>query len=349
MIRPSALGDVCRSVPVLVSLKRAWPDATVDWLVQDSFVDAITAHPDLHKAVPFPRAEFGRLARHGRFGSILRWLSALKHASYDLVLDCQGLGRSGLFAWATRAPQRIGWRDARELAWLGLTRRVEVPHESHTVDRMIALAEAAGAQPIHDLTLYPPAADRQWADRQPWIADSPLLIVGPTSRWPGKLWPAERFEQAMAAVLKSTPCTVLVVAGPGEGDQCSPVLRLARRHDRVIDLVGDTTIGQLMALVERASLILAHDSALLHMAVGLDRPAIGLYGPTDIARVGPYGRPHDVIQHVTPGDRLDHKNESVGRALMNRITVGEVVEAIESRLADTAAASPSRGSAQTPP
>ena len=80
-----------------------------------------------------------------------------------------------------------------------------------------------------------------------------------------------------------------------------------------------------MALVESSSLVIANDSAALHMAVGFDRPMVALYGPTRVDRVGPYGREADVIQHVTPSDRLDHKDGAAGRALMERIGVEEVV------------------------
>lgn len=349
IVRPSALGDVCRSVPVLVSLKRAHPDARIDWLVQDSFIDAIRGHPDLGEIIAFPRQDFGRLARRGRFWRILRWLNKLREQHYDLVLDCQGLVRSSIFTRATRAPIRIGYRNAPEFAWLGYTGRPVVSLELHTVDRMLALVTAAGIEPIDDMRLYSHADDRAWLDRHDQLAGAPVIVVGPTSRWAGKLWPADRFKRVVSALLQSTNHTIAIVGSPDERDQCSPLLRLATRSDRVVDLVGTTSIGQLMALVERAALVLAHDSALLHMAVGFARPAIGLYGPTEIARVGPYHRDHDVIQHVTPGDLLDHKNESIGRGLMNRITVAEVVKAAEARLGDPPGPAATPSCAQTPP
>jgi heptosyltransferase-1 len=99
----------------------------------------------------------------------------------------------------------------------------------------------------------------------------------------------------------------------------------------VTDRVGSTSISALMALISRAALVVANDSAAVHMAVGFDRPTVALYGPTDVARVGPYGREADVIQHREPGDTLDHKDDA-NAAMMARIGLEEVLNACRVRL-----------------
>ena len=153
IIRPSALGDVCRTVPVLVSLKRRWPRARVDWVVQDSFTAAIDCHPDLGRIVPFPRAQFDPWWRSPTaFAALMRWMGSLRRERYDLVLDCQGLLRSGIFARVTGAVRRIGYANAEELGWIGLNERVDAPMTEHTVDRMLRLAgEATGFEPVKSL------------------------------------------------------------------------------------------------------------------------------------------------------------------------------------------------------
>lgn len=326
IIRPSALGDVCRSVPVLAALRAAFPAATIDWLVQDSFVDAISAHPALSEAIPFPRKHFANWWSPAVGRELLAWLRSLRVRHYDAVVDCQGLARSGLFAWATRAPRRIGFADARELGWIGLTDRVRVPAAFHAVDRMMALVEPLGVDSgARDMRLYTPPADRDAAAREPFIGDR-YAVLAPTSRWPGKLWPPERFAHVAQGLLDRRRAEAVVIVGASsEREQCAPVLSLAARDGRVIDLVGKTSIGRLMAVIERASLVIASDSAALHMAVGFDRPLIGLYGPTRVDLVGPYGRADAVLQHTRPGDRLDHKNAIAGRGMMERITTEEVL------------------------
>ncbi|MFU8829669.1 MAG: glycosyltransferase family 9 protein, partial [Phycisphaerales bacterium] len=149
IIRPSALGDVCRSVPVLTSLRKALPEARIDWLVQAEFIDAVRAHPALNHAIPFARKEMaiGRLHRRQARSSLSGLIHTLREPEYDLVIDCQGLARSGLFARLTGARTRIGHADARELAWLHYTRRVPPGNSPHTVDRMLDLIRALDIQP----------------------------------------------------------------------------------------------------------------------------------------------------------------------------------------------------------
>ncbi len=259
-------------------------------------------------------------------------LGALRRTGYDLALDCQGLARSGLFAWATRAPVRVGFADAREGAWLGVNRRVRTA-QRHTVDRMLALVEAVGVEPVRDMRLHSPpglALPEQLTERR-------YAVVAPTSRWPGKRWPAERFAQLVERLLaEGLVERVAVVGGAGERAQCAPLLDLAQEEQRVVDLVGATDVGQLLKLIERSALVVANDSAALHIAVGFDRPIVGLFGPTRVERVGPYGREQDVLQRLEPNDRFDHKNAAAGARMMARISVDEAFEAAAQRLATAA-------------
>jgi len=331
LIRPSALGDVCRTVPVLVSLKRAYPDARIDWLVQDTFAAAIAHHPDLHRPILFPRSALRRWWTPAGAARALAFLRSLGQASdearpYDMVIDCQGLFRSALFARATRARRRIGYANAQELGWLFYNVRKHVPRSLHTVDRMLALAELAGAQPIPDMRLYPPPDQQAAIAADPDLAGKRYVVLAPTTRWPGKRWPIDRFRALADALLADASLgvdAIVVVGAPGERLQCAPLIDPA--PPGIIDRVGRTSVGGLMALIERAALVVASDSAALHIAVGLDRPAIGLFGPTDLTRVGPYRRPDAAIQHITPTDTLNHKDEPTGRALMDRITTPEVL------------------------
>jgi len=334
LIRPSALGDVCRSVPVLVSLARALPEARVDWLVRDDFAPAIAAHPDLGEAIPFPRRRFAAWWRRpGVARELLGWLGDLRRRRYDLVLDAQGLGRSGLFALATGAPERHGYADASELGWMGLNRRHRISRDLHAVDRMLALTRASGAPPIPDLRLYVSSEDRAGTDARLRGVDR-VGVIAPTSRWPGKRWPADRFAQVSETLVSEGLLDrVAIVGAASERAQVRPLLDLGARDDRIIDLVGRTSVGTLMATIADAALVIANDSAALHMGVGFGRPLVGLFGPTRIDRVGPYGREADVIQRISPGERLEHKDEAGGRALMERIGVSDVLERAEASLA----------------
>lgn len=333
IVRPSALGDVCRTVPVAAALRRAYPNTEIDWIVQDSFVEAVVAHPAVRRVIPFPRRRFAAWWKPRVARELLGWLSALRRERYDLVLDCQGLARSGIFARWSGAPERIGYSQAAEGSWLALTRRVDAPLELHAVDRMMKLAIAAGTDDTAAMQLYvPPGAPDRIAsalgDRADLLQDG-YAVVAPTSRWPGKLWPSDRY----AAAIERLNMPVVLVGAEHERAQCAPLLELSRRRRHVVDLIGSTSIGSLMALVSRASLVIGSDSACIHMAVGFDRPLVALYGPTDASRVGPYKRERSVVQRLEPGDQFDHKDEPRGRAMMERITVDDVVQKAAEELA----------------
>jgi lipopolysaccharide heptosyltransferase I len=329
IVRPSALGDVCRTVPVLASLKRAWPDTRVDWLVQEGFAEAVQAHPNLGQVVAFPRRGLGKWYTPRGAALARDLVRQLRTGRYDLVLDCQGLARSGLLTRATGAPHRLGHADARELAWMGYTQRVQPRGALHTVDRMLTLVEALGIPVVRDMQLHPAPRDLAQVDADDRLRGRRFAVVAPTSRWPGKRWPADRFALIATALLANAYERVVIVGSAAERDQCGPLLELAARESRVVDLVGATSVGGLLAVIARSALVIANDSAALHMAVGLDKPLVALYGPTDVAKVGPYRRERDVIQHANPGERLDHKDELAGRAMMERITVDEVLARVQ--------------------
>lgn len=331
LIRPSALGDVCRTASVLASLRRAFPSARIDWLVRDLFVDAVRAHPALTGVVAFPRDGLAGWWKPGGIAPALRWLRRLAEPRYDLVLDCQGLARSGIFTRATRAPRRLGDRAAAEFASLAYTQRVRTDPATHVVDRALEIARAAGAEPVPDARLFVP---RDVLAPDPGLAGARYAVFAPTSIWAGKCWPADRFAALADRILSAGIVDrVAVVGAERERDAAAPITRRAGADPRILDLVGRTTIAELMRLIESASLVAANDSAATHMAVGFARPLVALLGPTDAALAGPYHRLDAVVQRVTEDDRLTRracKDAGYGASLMRRITIDDAfAKAIE--------------------
>jgi lipopolysaccharide heptosyltransferase I len=336
IVRPSALGDVCRSVPLLVTLRRAYPDAIIDWLVQDEYAPAIRAHPDLDEVVPFPRARFARWWRDPRVArEMIHWFGGLRRRGYDLVVDCQGLGRSGLITWSTRAPRRVGHRDARELAWLGYNVRHPPATQRHTVARMMSLLTAEGLEPVWDMRLHVDRDDESWWHhrREELGVGDPYAVLAPTGRWESKRWPADRWSAIARPLRERGFAAILIVGSPSERRQVSPIVRAARDAG-VLDLTGGATIGRTMAVIAGSALVIANDSAPLHMAVGFDRPCVGLFGPTDPEVVGPFGMPLAVVRRVEPGDgpAVRYRSRRLGAALMERISPQDVVERVDAIL-----------------
>ncbi len=326
LIRPSALGDVCRTVPALVSLRRALPKAHIDWLVQDTFVDAICHHPDLSGVMPFQRRGL-RWIPLARGQSIYRFAHQLRAARYDMVIDLQGLARSGLFTRLTGAKHRIGFANAREFGWLGYNERHRVDTGLHAVDRMLALIEAAGYPAVRDMRLHLGQTEREWARQrldEYGLGDQPYTCIAPTARWMCKCWPAERFAETARRLLDEgiVRPPIIVLASPAERTHIQPLL--ATMGDRAV--APETTVGQMMALIAGARLVVCNDSAPLHIAVGFDRPIVTIFGPTDPALVGPYGREESVVQppEAKPMGPRAYRQQRDDQSLISRVTTDAV-------------------------
>ncbi len=312
LVRPSALGDVARTVPALVSLRRAYPKAVIDWLVNRPFADAIRRHPDLNNIIPFHR---------DRWTATLRLLRRLRANEYDLVVDLQGLARSGLFAVASRAPHRLGYANAREGAAWTYNHKHRIDRNTHAVDRMLGLLQAHGLTPVHDLTLH--------TDGQPPLVEPPYTALAPTAQWLCKCWPIERYIE----IAQRIPGQIVILSAPHERKQVQPL----------IDALGDraacpaTNVMQLMTLVQHSKLVVCNDSAAAHLAVGFNRPLACVFGPTDPMLVGPYRRPETVAQPqtITPDEMRRYRKQKDDQSIIARVTVEQVWQIVEQQTASS--------------
>jgi len=338
LVRPSALGDVCRTVPLLTSLRKAFPDATIDWLVQDSFAAAVEAHPDLDQVVAFPRREFSAIWKPSVAMKALRWIDGIRRARYDIVIDAQGLGRSGLITRLSGARRRVGFADARECGWLGYNARVR-SESIHTVDRMLDLLSAIDVEPLIDMRLHLREADRTWwsARRDALAPAVPYVVVAPASRWPGKCWPAPHWQVLIKRLVERGVEHVVAIGAANEQAAVRAALPGDRLDATVSELTGQTSIGQTMAIIAGASLVVASDSAPLHMAVGFNRPIVGLYGATNPDKVGPYAVADGVVRpSAVSSDEVaavHFKDARRAAALMAAIPPDEVVATVDRVLA----------------
>src|SRR5271168_2647498 len=136
LLKPSALGDIIHSLPVLTALRHRFPSAHIAWIVNRAYEPLLLGHPDLDETIPFDRGA----TRSGWWTaarSWLRFLRELRQRRFDLVVDLQGLLRTGLMTQATGAPRRLGLSSAREGATWFYSDVIAVsqPHEMHAVDR----------------------------------------------------------------------------------------------------------------------------------------------------------------------------------------------------------------------
>jgi lipopolysaccharide heptosyltransferase I len=289
VIKPSALGDIVHSLPVLTALRRRYPTAHIAWVVNRNYEGLLHGHPDLDAVLPFDRgaSHSGLLAAASSYG---RFFHRLRQEGFDLVLDLQGLFRSGLMAAASGARRRVGLSSAREGATWFYTDVVPVAdfHALHAVDRCWLVAEAMGAGDGPKCFRLPlPAAERDWAAAYLGDCPRPWLAVGVGARWMTKRWPTAHFAALVRRAQAEVGGTALFVGGRDE----TPLARhTAQRLDGAVrDLTGQTTLPQLAALLARVDVMIANDTGPLHLAAALGRPVVAPYTCTRAALNGPYG------------------------------------------------------------
>lgn len=343
IVRPSALGDVCRTVPLLWSLRAAYPQATIDWVVEDRWTAVLSSHPALNEAIPFPKRSLRSFWRSPSVArTAIEWFCALRRRRYDLVIDAQGLARSGLMSLATGAQVRVAHRNAGEFSWIAANVRVGPSSTVHVVDGMLRLVEAVGVAPVAKMNLVCGQADATWWQNQQQARGiaRPYLVVASTNLWAGKRWIASRWHELLVSIAPDLTAhgirDIVWIGGPSEVEQVAAnrprdgMIAPLRSHD----LSGATTVGEIMAVVRDAALVVALDSAPAHLAVGFQVPLVALYGATSLESDGPYGQ-SEWCAHGGRGEKLkkhDYRDVDRGSELMARITVDDVATLIRKRL-----------------
>jgi heptosyltransferase-1 len=289
IIKPSALGDIAHSLPVLSALRQRFPAAHISWIINRVYAPILEEHPDLNEVIPFDRGAVRKNWLHGSL-DFASFLHRLRNEHFDLVIDLQGLFRTGVMAFATRAPVRIGLTSAREGASLGYTHRVDDRTQvQHAVDRYWRVIESLGDAPATK-SFYVPVQDdaRTWAKMLLQALPRPWLAVGVGSRWLTKRWPPGHFAALATRAQVRFGGTVIFVGTPDEAQLSEQAASFI--HGPKLQLTGTTTLPQLVALLAATDVMLANDTGPLHLAVALGRPVVAPYTCTLIERTGPYAQ-----------------------------------------------------------
>jgi lipopolysaccharide heptosyltransferase II len=297
LVKPSALGDIVHSLPVLHALRHRYPRVHITWIVNRSYEPLLQGHPDLDATLAVDRDAFRPGLLKG-LATVAGFLQDIRRQHFDLVVDLQGLLRTGLMMLVSGAERKVGLCSAREGAsWfytdlLGPPPRATNPAgaikaDFHAVDRYWQVAEALGVGHLPKRFLIPiPDADQQWAALRlgPWPRPWMMMNVG--TRWETKRWPAAFFADLAQRALRRYGGTVVLVGGSDEVSLAKGVTS-ALPHQS-FDLTGKTSLPQLAAILSQADVVVSNDSGPLHLAVALGRPVVAPFTCTSPLRTGPY-------------------------------------------------------------
>ncbi len=342
VVKPSSLGDVIHTFFVPYLIRQRYPEAEIGWIVNDSLQSLVTLNPHVNTIIPFRRRQWGSIRGVGGFFSFLR---ELRRAPWDVVIDFQGLLRSGLCARAAAGKKGKVWgfADAREGAGMFYSHSVAVPKQKvHAVERNLFLLNTVldSEFPAPYVPEIPIPEDLRRAVRE-MIAigdEEQLLCIAPLSRWTTKNWPAACYVETARQVLLRHPNVHVALIGSADdaslGDLMASEMATAG-PGRIWNLCGRTPdLGCLTALLKRANVLLTNDSGPMHLAALVGTPMVAIFGPTSPAKTGPYTRAARILQDTTLEcvPCFQRKCKLGDHRCMGNVTVETVVAAVSDKL-----------------
>ncbi|KPJ62785.1 MAG: hypothetical protein AMS15_02810 [Planctomycetes bacterium DG_23] len=299
IVKPSSIGDVIHSLPVLTELRANFPESHIGWLVARKALDIIQDNPYLNEVFIFERDRWRRLKDWpGACVGLVRLLWNIRHQRFDVAIDLQGLLRSGLLSWLSGAKVRAGFAAGREMSHIFYTHRINPEKNQHIVEQYLTLLRSLGveAQPPEFKIVIPEKARlrvRKLIEEAKTEGGAILTVVAPGSSWPTKRWKPMKYALLAQALTAQYNARVALVGSASE----IPLTREVERQAglKMMNLAGRLSLKELAALLEMADVCIAGDTASLHLAVALGTPIVGIFGPTNPAYTGPFGQMHRVV------------------------------------------------------
>lgn len=282
------MGDVIHALPVASAIHRAWPLTRITWILDPRWSELLEANPAIAKIHPFPRQSF-----RGPSGLIraLRWYRGLRELKVDTVVDLQCLLRSGLMAYYSGARVVVGLGDAREGAVFFYSSLVPVRKDEHAVNRYLRVLPALGIPIPEALDWGIPRGLRPRAV----TTNDPYIVLHPFSRGEGKSLNSDAIGAFIQAFQEKSALPIVLAGAQKSLPDFGP---------GVIDLLGKTSLTELIGLMRGASYVVSVDSGPMHLAAALGVPLLSIHTWSDPRLVGPFSK----NSHIWQGGQILEQN-----------------------------------------
>jgi len=287
IIRLSAIGDVIMATPLIPTLKAAYPEARLAWLTEDTNAGLLQNNPRLDKLILWPRRRWRQLRKERRYGQLWHEFRALlrelRQERFDLVLDTQGLLKSGVWAFLSGGRTRIGL-GSREGSQFLMSRTI-VRNSGNADDLRISneylkLARELGLNPARfDMDIV--ASEQEHAKARTLLKDlgveGRFAVVCPFTTRPQKHWFNERWSELSLRLAAEQGFPVVMLGGPGNQPEAQAI---TDHSPNLVNLVGQTSLGLCAAIIQQAGLLIGVDTGLTHLGIAMRTPTVAIFGST---------------------------------------------------------------------
>lgn len=345
LLRLSALGDVTHVLPLVETLRGAWPGVALTWLIGKAEARLLDGLPGVDLVVYDKSSGLRGMREVGR--ELRARLGAAQR--FDALLQMQVAGRANLLSAFVPARRRVGYDRARSKDLHGLFVNERIPDRPgiHVLDAIGSFCEPLGLRQQQVVWRMPVPDDaHQWARAQ-WDEDGrPVLMISPCSSHTRRNWHAERYA-ALADHAAAAGWRIVLCGGRSALERDTADAIVAAMRAPALDLVGRDTLKQLPALLARAQLLVTPDSGPMHIANAMGTAVLGLHAASNPGRSGPYSdrrfcvdRYDDAARRYLgkPADALAWGTKIEFDGVMDLVTVDDAIAAFERRRAELAAA-----------
>jgi ADP-heptose:LPS heptosyltransferase len=302
IVRLGAIGDIVHALPLASALRARYPEARIDWVVDERYAELLDLVPIIDRRIVLSTKSLPPIRR------IVALYGKLVRESYDVAIDVQGLLKSAVVARLSRARRVLGFpvphlREAAARFFYSETHRPGISgHVIEALDAVRATAEPAGGRPF--------------------------AVLNPGASWPNKRWPPERFGAVGQWLDRELGLRSVVTWGVGERALAAAVVA---ESDGTAEMAPATSIADLTAIVREAELVISGDTGPAHLAAALGTPVVGLYGPTDISRNGPWLKPDFSVSRFAACGCHYRRRCRIRQWCLGDIRVADVTDAIGRR------------------
>ena len=344
IVKMSAIGDVIHTLPALNALRAHFPNAHITWLVEEAAADLVIGHPSVDNVIVSKRKRWVKALFSPSFPQalvkILSFIRALRETEYDMVIDFQGLLKSGVMVMLAKGKKKIGFdkgMEHAECSHLFYNHRIApVSMEIHALKRGLMMLQALGVRADKiEYRLPVTSGDRDAVhsllQKNGISTQEKIICINPQATWKTKLWDNKKFASLSDRIQERHGARIVFTGGPEDRPIIDTIISMANKA--CINLAGLTTLKMLAALYEQTDVLVTTDTGPMHLGAAAGTRVVAIFGSTAPWRTGPYGPNHVVVRSGVNCSPC-FKRECEHRRCIQEISVDKVMSAVDKQMGE---------------